>query len=148
MRVASFKENLSGTEVRVEIHEDLESINSLSEEWEALAQSLGQTGLMQAPGYFLSYFETLSSSSSSDFVVAVYESSRLVALIPLSRDVKKRLSVAVRLLGFPNTPIPIRSFLWPSGWSEAHFLTLMRRLHDHIPWDVLSLKGLLEDDAI
>lgn len=132
--------------MRVEIVHEISEIRKLAQAWDSLAESFGQTGLMQTSGYYLSYFESLRKNAQFEFIVAVYRGVELRAVLPLSKVLKKRLFLSVKILQLPDTPIPVRGMLWPPDWSLDDLHRLLRQLHVYVAWDLVKLGGFIQDE--
>lgn len=137
--------------LEVRICRGLDEIRDIQREWFDLAESLDSAGLTQYPEYMLSYLQSFDTASDDVFVVCVFDRSRLVAILPCRLVAERVFGIRLRILDFPDYPVPIRDVLiGPSGSSTEIFHTFMSRIRSLIgsDWDYMRFRGVLESSVL
>jgi len=135
----------------VRIYRGLDEIGSIQSEWFDLAESLGSAGLTQYPDYMLSYLQSFDTASEDVFVVSVLDRNHLVAIFPCRLVAERIFGIRLRVIEFPDYPVPIRDVLiGPTGSSTAIFKAITSRIRSLIgsDWDYMRFRGVLEDSVL
>ena len=122
-------------------------LHELANDWEALCERLGARGLMQSPNYYLSYADILVKDDAEILAVGFFDQGQLVAVLPLRRQHQRRFGLSYRKLSFPNTPIPVRSYVTSEGTSLEDLVAVLKSHSCALfgaRWDVLQLDGLID----
>ena len=137
--------------LEVRICRGLDEIRGIQSEWFDLAESLGSAGLTQYPEYMLSYLQSFDMASEDVFVVSVLDRNHLIAIFPCRLVTERVFGIRLRVLEFPNYPVPIRDVLiGPTGSSAAIFQTITSRIRSLIEsdWDYMRFRGVLEESVL
>ncbi len=137
--------------LEVRIYRGLDEIRGIQSEWFDLAESLGSAGLTQYPEYMLSYLQSFDMASEDVFVVSVFDRNHLIAIFPCRLVAERVFGIRLRVLEFPNYPVPIRDVLiGPTGSSAAIFQTITSRIQSLIKsnWDCMRFRGVLEESVL
>ena len=136
--------------MEVRVSRGLDEIRRIQGDWFDLAESIGSAGLTQYPEYMLSYMRAFDSSDDA-FVVSVHDQSRLVAIFPCRLLTERVSGVRLRILEFPNYPVPIRDVLIRrSESSTAIFQTFASKVRSTMGtnWDYMRFRGVLESSVL
>ena len=137
--------------LEVRIFRGLDEIRGIQSEWFGLAESLGSASLTQYPDYMLSYLQSFDTAGQDVFVVAVFDRNRLVAIIPCRLVAERVLGIRLRVLEFPDYPVPVREVLIdPRVSSTAIFRAITSRLRSLLgsDWDFMRFRGVLEESVL
>lgn len=117
---------------------------SIRSDWKRLCEQAGATGLMQNPEYYESFAEILGQGGRDFIAAAFVADDRLIAVLPLSVSERRRFGLRYRVVSFPETPIPVRSYAASHDVTIEDLANVLQRCFRSEfgkNWDALSLCG-------
>ena len=142
---------IDSSTLEVRIYRGLDEIRSIQSEWFDLAESLDSAGLTQYPEYMLSYLQSFDTANDDVFVVAVFDRNCVIAIFPCRLVANRVFGIRLRVLEFPDYPVPIRdALIGPTGSSTAIFQAITSRIRSLTGsnWDCMRFRGVLESSVL
>ena len=142
---------IDSSNLEVRIYRGLDEIGSIQREWFDLAESLGSAGLTQYPEYMLAYLQSFDTVGDDVFVACVLNQNRLVAIFPCRLVAERVFGIRLRVLDFPDYPVPIRDVLFGPSESSTAILqafTSQIGLSTGLGWDYMRFRGVLESSVL
>jgi CelD/BcsL family acetyltransferase involved in cellulose biosynthesis len=144
-----FRENI---DLKLEILKGRRGLEAAKVSWRALTESKTVTSISQLVDYYLSYAPAFEVSDEELLIATVKDSAdRAIAILPLRRSSKSFLGVKIRVLEFPDVPVPVRDIAIDSSYPSHDILEFIlqaigKELGDR--WDYMQLRDLPEGSAL
>ncbi len=109
--------------------------------WSSLLAQLPAAVVTQNVEYLQAYLQAFAPAPEQCMAVLVYADKQLVAVFPMRRASRQLLGLTLKVLEFPQLPMPIRDVLIAPGVAPQRVVDCLReQLHTLIgPWDCLHL---------
>jgi len=138
--------------LRIGVFYGLAGIDALAADWRALFDQLDRPGYVHLWEWHRCYLESELFDPESALFCAAYDGDRLMAVLPLLREVKSLLGVPVRLLVLPlNSHTPHADIIAdPRAQADLDLPRILHLLRTDLgePWDVVRLGLTLEDSIL
>ena len=126
-----------------------EELITLKEDWDRLVTSRPETDMpfYSWDWFYRSWIHFGKPEGRKLFVVAVYESERLVGILPLVSGERKSSGIAYRILCFCNTGMMPRNTMYTDSRQnqEAVFRAAWKHLFEHRSlWDMLEFANVID----
>jgi CelD/BcsL family acetyltransferase involved in cellulose biosynthesis len=134
------------TQTSLRVFSGASGIAALREDWKQLCRRTGAESLMQSPEYYESYANILATDDSAVVAAAFYRDGQLIAVLPLAVAEIRKFGVSIGVITFPETPIPVRSFVTIDGVTIDGLVKKLRhdfRLAFGRSWDFMRLTGYI-----
>ena len=121
---------------------------ALKEGWNRLVQSQPETDMpfYSWDWFYRSWIHFGKPCGQELYIVAIYEASRLIGILPLVRSQRKSSKITYRILSFCNVGMMPRTTIYTESHDqESVFRAAWNHLFDHrSDWDMMELANVLE----
>ncbi|MGI9201700.1 MAG: GNAT family N-acetyltransferase [Woeseiaceae bacterium] len=95
--------------------------------------------------------QSFDTSSEDVFVISVFDRNNLLAILPCRLVTERVFGIHLRILEFPNYPVPIHdALIGPAESSVEIFQTITAQIQSLMAsdWDYMRFRGVLEESVL